>query len=163
VRAFLDRGPTSPRLNEDALTKSQNDGSVPLMRTKCSSPSLESIVTCARCSHLGELVGGLVPVRAHFDRRWSLPTGKLCHQAGEELCVGRIEEVELSPPPSTSPSTKDPDPGRVHPPTLHRPVGGFLSLFPLTLSLCFLIEGMFCLPPDRILKTLRMGVSAMKK
>jgi hypothetical protein len=98
VRAFLDRGPTSPRLNEDALTKSQNDGSVPLMRTKCSSPSLESVVTCARCSHLGELVGGSVPVRARFDRRWSLPTGKLCHQAGEELCVGRIEEVELSPP-----------------------------------------------------------------
>jgi hypothetical protein len=99
VRAFLDRGPTSPRLNEDALTKSQNDGSVPLMRTKCSSPSLESVVTCARCSHLGELVGGSVPVRARFDRRWSLPTGKLCHQVGEELCVGRIEEVELSPPP----------------------------------------------------------------
>jgi hypothetical protein len=90
----------SPRLPGPA--KSQDDGSVPLMRTKCSPPSMHSIFTCTRCSHLGESVGGSVPVLARFDRRWSLPAGKLHHQAGEELCAGRIEEAELHPPSSSS-------------------------------------------------------------
>jgi hypothetical protein len=77
---------------------------------------------------------------------------------------------------SPSPSSEDPDLGGVHPPPFHRPTGGAPSLFPLSLSLCFLIGGMLRHTPCHICgqvdisrfataapKTLCMAVSAMKR
>jgi hypothetical protein len=66
-------------------------------------------------------------------------------------------------PPFLFPLTKYPDPGCVHPPPLCHPVVGFPSLFPLSASLRFLTEGMFCLPLHRILKTLRKAVTTLQK
>jgi hypothetical protein len=88
---------------------------------------------------------------------WSPHAGKRFHEVGEELCIGRTREVELSPFP-LPPSLEDPDRGGLSSPALLPPVRWRTGLVPsLSPRPRFLVADKLHLQPCHILR--QVGIS----